>query len=242
MERMEQLERLESGKLESEREGRMSDLKIGRMVLGVCSTNTYFLYREGAEECIVVDPADVGRQIFANLRKNGLRVAGILLTHGHFDHIWGVEALRAAANEVAEHHGYDAVKVFACKDEMELLQNAYQNVSENFGRACTVEADVYVRDGEELEIAGIRCRVIATPGHTAGGCCYYFEEAGFCICGDTIFQESVGRTDFPTGSMSTLVRSIREKLFVLPEDTKLYPGHGGSTTVEHEKKYNPFCV
>ncbi|MDE7254456.1 MAG: MBL fold metallo-hydrolase [Acetatifactor sp.] len=219
----------------------MGELKIGRMVLGVCGTNTYFVYREGAEECIVIDPADYGRQIFANLKKNNLRAVGILLTHGHFDHIWGVEGLKAAANEVAEHHGYDPVQVFACEVERELLQDAGLNVSENAGRACTLDADVYVKDGEEISIAGISCRVIATPGHTEGGCCFYFEEAGFCVCGDTIFQESVGRTDLPTGSMGTLVRSIKEKLFVLPEDIKLYPGHGDSTTVGHEKKYNPFC-
>ena len=84
------------------------------------------------------------------------------------------------------------------------------------------------------------CKVIATPGHTAGGCCYYFEEAGFLLSGDTLFAESVGRTDFPTGSMSTLVRSVRERLFVLPDDTKVYPGHGESTTIGHEKEYNPF--
>ena len=219
----------------------MSDLKIGRMVLGTVGTNTYFVYREGAQECIVIDPADYGRQIYANLNKNDLRTAGILLTHGHFDHIWGVEGLRAAANEVAEHHGYEVVKVYACEAEREILGSARKNVSESAGRACTVDADEYVKDGEVIEIAGISCRVIATPGHTEGGCCFYFEEAGFCVCGDTIFQESVGRTDLPTGSMGTLVRSIKEKLFVLPEETKLYPGHGDSTTVGHEKKYNPFC-
>ena len=219
----------------------MSDLKIGRMVLGTVGTNTYFVYREGAQECIVIDPADYGRQIYANLNKNNLRTAGILLTHGHFDHIWGVEGLRAAANEVAEHHGYEAVKVYACEAEREILRSARKNVSESAGRACTVDADEYVKDGEVIEIAGISCRLIATPGHTEGGCCFYFEEGGFCVCGDTIFQESVGRTDLPTGSMGTLVRSIKEKLFVLPEETKLYPGHGDSTTVGHEKKYNPFC-
>ena len=101
---------------------------------------------------------------------------------------------------------------------------------------------MYVKDGEELEIAGIKCKVLATPGHTAGGTCYYFEEAGFVVCGDTLFAESVGRTDFPTGSMSTLVRSIKEKLFTLPEETTAYPGHGDSTTIGHEKKYNPFCA
>ncbi|MBR1702342.1 MAG: MBL fold metallo-hydrolase [Lachnospiraceae bacterium] len=219
----------------------MNELKIGRIVLGAVSTNTYFVYREGSEECVVIDPADYGRQLFANLKKNGLRTAAILLTHGHFDHIWGVEGLKAAANEVAEHHGFAPVLVYALDAEKTLLNHARINVSEQSGRACEIEADVYVKDGQEIEVSGIKCKVIATPGHTAGGCCFYFEEAGFCVCGDTIFQESVGRTDLPTGSMSTLVRSIKDKLFVLPEDTKLYPGHGDSTTVGHEKNYNPFC-
>ena len=99
---------------------------------------------------------------------------------------------------------------------------------------------MFVQDGDIIEAAGMCCKVIATPGHTAGGCCYYFEEADLLVCGDTLFQESVGRTDLPTGSMGTLVRSIREKLLVLPENTQVYPGHGDSTTIEHEKKYNPF--
>ncbi len=110
------------------------------------------------------------------------------------------------------------------------------------GRPVTVTADVYLKDGEELDLDGIRIKVLATPGHTAGGVSYYFPEGGFLICGDTLFQESVGRTDFPTGSMSTLVRSVKEKLFTLPEETVVYPGHGDSTTIGHEKKYNPFCV
>ena len=95
---------------------------------------------------------------------------------------------------------------------------------------------------EEIALAGMTCKVIATPGHTAGGCCYYFAEAGILVSGDTLFAESVGRTDFPTGSMGTLVRSIKEKLFVLPEDTRVYAGHGESTTIGYEKKNNPFCV
>lgn len=219
----------------------MSELKIGRQVLGMCGTNTYFVYREGSEECIVIDPADYGRQIYAKLHNNNLRPVAILLTHGHFDHIWGVEGLRAAANEVAANHGYEPVLVYANREEEALLKDAKINVSLQAGRACEVVADRYLTDGEELEIAGIKCRMISTPGHTQGGCIYYFEEGAFAVCGDTIFSESVGRTDLPTGSMGTLVRSIKEKVFTLPEDTKLYPGHGDATTVGHEKEYNPFC-
>lgn len=218
----------------------MSEIKIGKMILGVCQTNCYFLYREGSQECIVVDPADQGSGIYAALQKNGFRVAAILLTHGHFDHIWGLDGLRDAVNAAAESEGLEPVKVYAHEAEKELLRDDHKNVSKQAGRPCTTYADVYVKDGQEISAAGMTCRVIGTPGHTVGGCCYYFEEAGFLLAGDTLFAESVGRTDFPTGSMGTLVRSIREKLFVLPDDTKVYPGHGESTTVGHEKEYNPF--
>ena len=232
----------------------MADIKIGRMVLGMCQTNCYFVYRTGKPEAIVIDPADNGERIADALERNGFKVAGILLTHGHFDHIWGVEALVEAVNAKAQENADDKndmnraglddtrVKVYAGEEEREVLSDPRKNVSKSMHRPCTLEADVYVKDGDEITIAGITCKVIATPGHTAGGICYYFEEGGFVISGDTLFAESVGRTDFPTGSMGTLVRSIKEKLFVLPEETVAYPGHGDSTTIGHEKKYNPFCA
>lgn len=220
----------------------MAEIKIGRVVLGVCGTNCYFLYREGEKEAIVVDAPDYGKSIYENLAKNGLHVAGILLTHGHFDHVWGLEELRKAANEKAKEQGREAVLAYACEDERELLKDAHMNVSEQMARPVSLEVDVYVKDGEEITIAGMTCKVIATPGHTAGSCCYYFPEAGFLLSGDTLFAESVGRTDFPTGSMSNIVRSIKEKLYVLPGETKVYPGHGDSTTIAYEMEYNPFTA
>ena len=209
----------------------MGEIKIGRMVLGVCQTNCYFLYREDSKECIFVDPADQGGNIYKAMTKNGFKIAAVLLTHGHFDHIWGTK-------ELCELSG---AKLYALDAEKELLKDARKNVSSQAGRAYTTDADIYLKDGDELTIADMTFQVIATPGHTAGGCCYYFKEAGFLVSGDTLFQDSVGRTDFPTGSMGTLVRSIKEKLFVLPDETKVYPGHGDNTTLGYEKKYNPFC-
>ena len=218
----------------------MADIKIGRMVLGMYQTNCYFVYRTGHPEAIVIDPADNGEKIADALERNGFQVAAVFLTHGHFDHIWGLDELKNAVNAAAEADGLEPVKVYAMEAEKELLRDAHKNVSEQAGRPCITSADVYLKDGQELTLAGMQCKVIATPGHTVGGCCYYFEEAGFLVAGDTLFAESVGRTDFPTGSMSTLVRSIKDKLFVLPDDTKVYPGHGESTTIAHEKEYNSF--
>lgn len=209
----------------------MAGLKIGRMVLGMCQTNCYFVYEEGKNEVIFVDPAEHGDRIYEAMQDNGFTVAGILLTHGHFDHILGVEELKAKSG----------VKVYAFEAEKELCNDPELNASAQVRKPCSVDADVYVKDGEEITIAGMTCQAIATPGHTIGSGCYYFEKGGFLLSGDTLFAESVGRTDLPTGSMSMLVRSIKEKLFALPNETKVYPGHGEGTTIGYEKSYNPFC-
>lgn len=215
----------------------MANLKIGRMVLGAVQTNCYFIYREedrkreAVTEVICVDPVERGDYIYETLEKNGFRVAGILLTHGHFDHIMGANQLRALSG----------VKIYACENEKEVCENPETNLSAKMRCACSVAADEYKKDGAEITIGGMTCRLIATPGHTPGGCCYYFEEDKILISGDTLFLESVGRTDVPGGDMGDLMRSIKEKLFVLPGDVKVYPGHGESTDIAYEKANNPFC-
>lgn len=210
----------------------MAEIKIGRIALGSYQTNCYFVYREDEKKALVFDPGDSGKQLYDKLTANGFTVEAILLTHAHFDHIWGVKALSEASG----------AKVYAWENERLLCEKAKVNLSDWAGRPCTVDTDVYLKDGEEITLAGIDLKVIGTPGHTQGSCCYYIEEAGFLLGGDTLFLESVGRSDFPTGSMSELVRSIREKLYVLPGETKVYPGHGDSTTIAHEEKYNPFTA
>ncbi len=208
----------------------MAEIKIGRMMLGMCQTNCYFVYREGSKKVIFIDPADYGEQIYQKMKENGFEIAAILLTHGHFDHIWGCSDLRRKSS----------APIYAYKEEEDVLLSADLNASNMAGRACTVKVNTFLADGEEVTIEGITFQLIATPGHTKGSCCYYIKEAGMLISGDTLFEESVGRTDLPTGSMSTLVRSIKEKLWELPDETIVYPGHGDSTTIGHEKKYNPF--
>ena len=210
----------------------MGNLKVGRLMLGICQTNCYFVYQEGEKDVIFFDPADKGDYIYEALKEKGFQVAGILLTHGHFDHIWGTNKLRELSG----------APIYAYEEEKVLCEDASVNVSEQVGRPYTVIPDRYLKDNEEITIAGMTCRLLATPGHTVGSCCYYFAEEGILIAGDTLFQDSVGRTDLATGSMGALVRSVKEKLFVLPEETKVYPGHGEATTIGHEKKYNPFLA
>ena len=206
-------------------------IKIGKVVMGSVQTNCYFIYQEGEKKIIVVDPADKGDYLYNAFKEAGFEVAAILLTHAHFDHIWGCNQLRELAG----------VQVFACEEERELCESAKLNVSADVGRPYTVTVDWYLRDGEEVTIEGMKFKMIHTPGHTQGSCCYYFEEDNILVSGDTLFEGSVGRSDLPTGNGATLTRSLKERLMILPDDTLVFPGHGNGTTIADEKKYNPFC-
>ena len=132
------------------------------------------------------------------------------------------------------------IPVYAHEDEKETLVDPKLNVSWMMGREERFSADEFVKDEQELDLAGFHIRVLHTPGHTVGGCCYYLPYEDVVFSGDTLFCMSVGRTDFPKGSMSAIVRSIKEKLMVLPEHTKVYPGHNDVTTIENERMYNPY--
>lgn len=200
-------------------------------VIGPVGTNVYVVYDEALKEAVIIDPADRGADIYFAVNNAGLTVTGILLTHGHFDHIGGVEELKKLAG----------CKVYACEKEHELLNDPVLNESSGMGRkAVRVTVDVELKDGDVVELGGLTFLALETPGHTIGSMSYYLEQDKLLYCGDTLFQSSVGRTDLPTGSMSAIIRSIKEKLLILPEETKVYPGHGMETTIGDEKRYNPF--
>ena len=211
---------------------KMGKLKCDFRVVGPVQTNCYFLSEEETKECVVIDPGAEAGNLLSYIEKKGLHVTAILLTHGHFDHILAVDSLKNALN----------VPVYAAEAEKEVLLDADVNLSIQMGASVTVEADKWLQDGEKLEMLGQEMRCILTPGHTSGGMCFYFPKAGILFSGDTLFQESVGRTDFPTGSMGTLIRSVREKLFVLPKAVRVYPGHGMLTSIENEAMYNPYAA
>lgn len=207
-------------------------IKIGKIVMGSVQTNCYFLYQENEKKIIVIDPADRGEYLYDAFAEKGFEVAAILLTHAHFDHIWGCNKLRELSG----------AKVYAWEEERDVCESARLNVSEDVGRPYVVSVDQYLKDGEKVSVEGMDSVLIGTPGHTKGSCCYYFEKDKILISGDTLFEGSVGRTDLPTGNGVTLSRSLKNKLMSLPEDVIVFPGHGGSTTIGDEKKYNPFCV
>ena len=206
-------------------------MKIQNFVLGMVGTNCYLVVNEEEKQCILIDPAVYSGEIAEQIRREGLDLRAILLTHGHFDHIMGIDGFRKEFPEIP---------VYAHREEEALLKDASMNASLEFGRQYTFSGAAYAEDGDVLDLAGMQFRVIHTPGHTIGGGCYYLQEEKVLFSGDTLFRESIGRTDFPTGNGGQLMRSIREKLFTLPEETAVYPGHMERTTIGDEKKYNPY--
>lgn len=205
-------------------------MKIEQYCVGQVQTNCYFAINEDTQEMLIVDPGDSASFLAEKIKEQDLKPQAILLTHGHFDHAM-------AAEELA---GIFDIKIYAHEMEKETLERPGLNVSGMIGRGDSYRADVFVKDGEKLKLAGMELKVLYTPGHTEGGCCYYIEKEQVLFSGDTLFCQSVGRTDFPRGSMSQLVRSIKEKLLPLPDEVKVYPGHMGTTTIGMERAGNPF--
>lgn len=208
----------------------MGQIEIKSMTLGMVATNCYIIINKENKEALLVDPADNALRISNVIEENGCTLKAILLTHGHFDHIMALNYLKKRYN----------VPVYAHEEEEDVLKQSSLNLSGSIGQIYTTQADVYVKDGEHLKLAGLDVIVLYTPGHTKGGVCYYFPEEKVLMSGDTLFHCSIGRTDFPTGSMSQLVRSVKEQLFVLPDDVQVYPGHDSVTSIGYEKQYNPF--
>lgn len=207
-------------------------MRVETVIVGQIATDCYIAYDEKSLRGFIVDPGSQASKIIAACERLKVRPEAILLTHGHFDHIMAAEELR-------KHY---AISIYAGKNEKRTLRDPGVNLSNVLGNsAYTLEADSFLSDGEHISIAGFDIKVIETPGHTEGGVSYYTESERALFAGDTLFAGSYGRTDMPGGSMSSLVRSIREKLFILPDETAVYPGHGEATAIGYEKKYNPLA-
>ncbi len=208
-------------------------MKLIPLVTGMLAVNTYIVAAGDSDTCAVIDPGDAAPVLDA-LAENGLACTHILLTHGHFDHIGGVKKLREKTCAMVCIHSADA----------EMLSSNRKNLSVLTGDLLEpFEADRLLTDGDTIEAGGLRLAVLHTPGHSPGGVCYVVDGGNVIFCGDTVFFEGAGRTDFPGASQSGLYRSIADRLFALPlDDAVLYPGHDEPTTLRHERAHNPLYL
>jgi hydroxyacylglutathione hydrolase len=210
-------------------------LRIEVIVSAPFMENSLIVSRPGRSDCLVVDPGFQPQQIIDSLRRDELTPAAILLTHGHVDHIAGNAALRGE---------WPDVPILIGARDAPALADPRANLSGLGGAAVTSPpADRLLAEGDKVEQAGIELDVLDLPGHSPGHVVYLVQsESPFVVFGgDVLFQGSIGRCDFPGGSQEQLVGGIRRKLFSLPDDTVIYPGHGDPTTVGEEKRTNPYC-
>jgi len=208
-------------------------MEMDRLVLGMYETNCYVLRQdENAHHCVIIYPGLGVEQLLDFLAENNLDPVAIVLTHGHIDHAQGVATLREK---------YPDIKLAIHALDADMLTDPQGNLSAMMGENfTTAPAEMILEDQALFEHSGVTLTVLHPPGHTPGGICLYSQADGIVFTDDTLFTESVGRSDFPGGSHSQLIASIKDKLFTLPDDTVVYPGHGPQTTIAHEKTGNPF--
>ena len=204
---------------------------VKQMQVGHMAVFAYLIGDPVTGDALVIDPADNVEEIIAEAKINKLKINYIVNTHGHVDHIGGnAEMKKRTGAKIIVHEG-DAV----------MLTSTPAMMLKMFGAKQSPPADILVKDGDTIDTGNVSLKVIHTPGHSPGGMCLYTQ--GFVFTGDTLFVEAVGRTDLPGGSWQIMYKSIQDKLFTLPDDTRVMPGHNygrtPTSTIGHEKKYNP---
>jgi glyoxylase-like metal-dependent hydrolase (beta-lactamase superfamily II) len=211
---------------------RMKKLVVRKMELGPIGTNAYLLWEEGDSEAVLVDaPPDCAHEVEPTLEKHGLSLQEIWLTHGHWDHMAGASDLVRDGVGVL---GHEADRTLF---EQPAVMSAFAMPGMDFK---PVEITRWIEEGDELDLWGRSVSIFHCPGHCPGNVIFWVKEEEICFVGDVIFSGSVGRADLPGGDFSVLERSIREKVYALPAETVLMPGHGPDTTVKIERESNPF--
>ena len=205
----------------------MAKIMIRSVTVSECYTNCYICMNKDTKEGFIVDPGDDELKISVNVSRLEMIPKAILLTHGHFDHIGAVNQLKERYN----------IPVIVGAKEEKVLTDSRMNLSSMFGEPVKVNGDKFLEDGENFQVAGFDIQYVLTPGHTPGSGCFYIEEEQILFSGDTLFLASRGRTDFPGGSESDIIKSIKNKLLVLPGETEVYPGHMNITNIDSEKVY-----
>lgn len=199
-------------------------MDITTVIVGDLGVNCYILTND--DKAIVIDPGAEYNKIKEAL--NGKKVEAVLLTHGHFDHTGAVKQFQD-----------NGAKVYVSKEDAKMLLDGYTSLAQPFGYPFTpIKADETFNDNDMIELIGLKIKVILTPGHTTGSACFLIDDILFS--GDTLFNRSIGRTDFPGGDFQAISASIRNKLYVLDEDTPVFSGHGNKTTIKDEKCFNMF--
>lgn len=199
------------------------------LVVGMYGANCYIVGNEETKEAAVIDPGAEFNKIDSKLKDLGLKPTMVILTHYHGDHIGAVQEFIDK---------YDT-KIYIHKEDAKSLNDSSMNLTKSmFGKDIEVKADVELSDGDEINLGDLKFEIIHTPGHTKGGIC--IKVGNIMMTGDTLFNSSIGRTDFPGGSFEEIIKSIKEKVFKYDDDTILYPGHMSSSTIKREKQYNPF--
>ena len=206
-------------------------IRVLTFVLGVLDTNTYLIYDDVTRDAVVIDPAEESRDVVEWIHRLGLRVRAIVATHGHFDHVLGVDYLRSELGTEFYMHRDD---VWIARESMEWLRIWGLEPRE------APKPDILIDSDTVLELGSLRLQLLHTPGHTPGSMCIYIDSDRTLFSGDTLFSGTVGRTDLPGGSWKDLVNSLRKIFTTLPSETLVYPGHGPSTTLKREQRANPF--
>lgn len=204
-------------------------LTIQTIPVGPGQANCYII--DNDKEALIIDPGAEGHKITAVIDERQVTPVAILLTHTHFDHIGALDEIRDLYN----------IPVYVSPEEQDWLDKPFKNLSGYQGNFVTArKADKLFQPDETLQISDFTFKVLATPGHSPGGVSFIFDEEQFAITGDALFGGSIGRTDLPGSEPNQLLISITEKLFTLPKYYTIYPGHGGSSTIDREIKTNPF--